>query len=274
MQNKERELLFLHMNQLVSIVQESLEIPVSSPSMSALAVALIYKKALNHVFAATLLRQKNHDQEAIILLRSAYEAIIMATYLKQNPSKLPAYEAHGILCNLRNTTEMMLTVENDAEIYVSLAKRVNEIKELYRRDFLQYGNITDTDLDNPLKVKKASNKALFETLTEMLKVISFDENNEWMRESFYIYNIGSQIAHSQLDSIKIELTGESEHVLYSRLAIDRYLMCFLINCSEILQMLGFMKAIHNEALVAHIELGSESLQRLVAMEGEIQNQKC
>lgn len=188
----------------------------------------------------------------------------MATYLRQNPHELPRYEAYGILCNLRNTTEILQTVEQGSQTYAGLSKQITEMKEAFKGNGLQfYSSLSESDLDNSDKVRKASTKALFQNLPDMLKVIKFDETNEWMKETFQIYNIGSQISHSQMESLKIDSMGKPEHVIYSKLAVDRYLMCFLINCFEILQILGFMKNVHNEALLAHIELSAESLKQLV-----------
>lgn len=210
-----------------------------NPTLQEQTVAMMCLKITRHTCAAAKLLKQDFYPESIILLRSAYECLVMMKYLQEKPEDLARYEAHGVLCNLRNMLEFLTMIDESDETRSKLNAQVAGLKKAFCSSGIQYyPDLKAADLGNFSKVRKASNKALFNNLPNMLSAITWNDDNDWIKNSFELYNIGSQVAHSQMEWLAIGRFGKDEHPIYSKLAVGRFILMFLNECSETLTQLG------------------------------------
>lgn len=210
-------------------------------------VALMSLKIANLSRGAVYLLTSGFYPESIILLRSAYECLVMSKYLQQKPDEIARYEAHGVLCNLRNMLEFQMQNDFEPETRTGLQAQIDDLKTAFCQSGIAfYPDLQPTDLDNFSKVRKASNKALFSQLPSMLTATEWTDEDEWIKTSFELYNIGSQVTHSQMEWLAIGEYGRSEHAIYSRLAVSRYLLMFLNEISQTMTSLGLCSKFNRE----------------------------
>lgn len=268
-------LFFKHAGQLIKIASDDFTKPNTQPANSDLVVALLFNKSMNHVMAAIELQAMGkYYQETIVLIRSAYEAVVCGIYIQQNPSEVAHYEAHGVMCNLRNMMEILAKAEMETNVRNELSKQAFELKEALAKEGLRYfRNWSRADLDDFSKVKSASNKALFRVLREMLDAITYDDDNDWLKESFELYNLGSQFAHSQMETIFYCSFGKSEHPSYTRLHICRFSLMFLNFCYTSLQSLKFMNPNRKAEFDENILRCARILEEMIAKEMNSSDQR-
>lgn len=238
-----KELFYQALIKLVELTESGIESSERKASTAELVEALLNFKIISHVCGASKLLVAGYYPESIILLRSAYEALVMSTYLAQNPNKIQHYEAHGILCNLRNMMEFLSQPELDTEFRAELDGQVQGLRQafLQQNGLASYTELQSADLENFSKVRKASNKALFSHLPVMLAAISYDDEIDWLKNSFELYNIGSQVAHSQMEWLGINRFGKTEHAILSSLSVSRYILMFLNLCFRTMTKLGLTR---------------------------------
>lgn len=254
-----KELFYQALIKLVELTEQGIESSEREPSTAELVEALLNLKIISHVCGAAKLLVAGYYPESIILLRSAYEALVMSTYLAQNPNKIQHYETHGILCNLRNMMEFLGQSDLDPEMKDQLDGQVTALREafLQQNGLAYYTELQVADLENFSKVRKASNKALFSHLPGMLAAISYDDETDWMKDSFELYNIGSQVTHSQMEWLAINRFGKTEHPIMSSISVSKYILLFLDQCFRTMTNLG---------LTRKTELENFTVQKSKAME--------
>lgn len=186
-------------------------------------VAALRVKALEHAQCAMDILVGNAYAEAIIVLRAAYEAVVVALYLEQHSEQIDHYEAYHRMVEFRNLFEMHLNVmpilpaEEQGE-YTAIMDRLRQdlladlhFFKYYREDFLpEY-------LQDIRKVRSISNSAQFIPFGQIRAAVNFDNlDNDFFKEGFVMYNIGSQVAHSHLNVIKaMYIRPRGPHDLYT-----------------------------------------------------------
>lgn len=257
-----KELFCQALVKLVELTEQGIESCERKPSTAELVEALLNLKIISHVCGAAKLLVAGYYPESIILLRSAYEALVMSTYLAQNPNKIQHYETHGILCNLRNMMEFLGQSDLAPELKAQLDGQVTALREafLQQNGLLYYAELQVADLENFSKVRKASNKALFSHLPGMLAAISYDDETDWMKNSFELYNIGSQVTHSQMEWLAINRFGKTEHAIMSNLSVGRYILMFLNHCLRTMANLGLTRKNVLVDFETHLFAAMESYQ--------------
>ncbi|GEM_PF-1366813 len=253
--SKGREDLFAELKILADTLIKGIEPSERSATLTEQVVALMSLKIANHTCGAVHLLTSGFYPESIILLRSAYECLVMSKYLQQKPEEIPRYEAHGGLCNLRNMLEFQMKTDFDAETKDGLTAQIEDLKKALCQSVIAfYPDLQPADLDNFAKVRKASNKALFSQLPSMLTATQWTDDDDWIKNSFELYNIGSQVTHSQMEWLAIGEYGKSEHAIYSRLAVSSYLVMFLNEISQTLATLGLCSKPNRDAFESQYEV--------------------
>lgn len=260
-------------------LDKGIETTVRDATPQEQVVALMCLKITRHVYGAARLLSLGFYPESIILLRSAYECLVMSKYLSEKPADIARYEAHGVLCNLRNMVEFLSLVYLDSETKNPLEKQIRELKDAFCTNGIQcYPRLQATDLDDFDKIRSASNKALFSHLPNMLAGITWNDDNDWIKNGFELYNIGSQVTHSQMEWLAIGRFGKSEHAIFSKLAIGRYILMFLNDCSETLTELDLSSTARRSTFENQFANSLQLLQKWLAEEQQstderLRNQK-
>jgi Family of unknown function (DUF5677) len=209
---------------------------IKGASRKQLAVSGLASKCLSHCEMALSLVDANALAEAIIILRSAYEAIIRGIYLDENPDKLPAYEAFSAIVMLRNQLEMLKLLDEFGEPYKDKELQEKLIKQQQERivaqGFHSLYKLSEADLDSWEAVKKITNKSNlpnFEEIRTSIKKTPLVK--ALLTTGFQVYNLGSQMAHSSFEMMSVMVYFDMKHPLYNEHTVYRQaLLLMLCTC--------------------------------------------
>lgn len=182
-----------------------------------LELMLLLNKISSNIQAATLLSSRILFSESKIILRSAFETLVLFEYLLEFPKKLENYKEDNIITEIQNIYGFYkrgyLTYEKLIEIYDKLSinlKTQIPFKELTPNGVISYNtNLLDTYFKGYRDgFKPISQKTLY-MLDELKKAKNFI-SDYLQKFQIIIYNINSQVAHSRLDTLFLSVQTLSD----------------------------------------------------------------
>lgn len=212
-------------------------------------IVLLRLKAMEHALCAIELEKCAAPAEAIIILRSAYEAIVVALYLEQKPSKYEHYLAHTYLVQLRNLMEVVELARDDVDPadIKKLEEELEETRERIEREgyLSHYPNLTRTDLTDVRALKKFTSGSQFVKFGSIKSEITISPKMQWLTGAFQMYNVGSQVTHSHLDVLmSMYARPRMPHYLYSNGSIIRWCIIMISHTFECIVERGMMSDAH------------------------------
>ena len=227
---------------------QSAQIKLTKPSESVLILAGLATKCRSHCHMARELIISDALAESVIVLRAAYEAAILALYLQQNPNKIQRYLIYSALTTLRNQLELLEILGRDGNVIPGEAEQrkyiSNQKQTIVLSGILSEFKLIPEDLDDWQKIKKYTNNAHFMKFEDLRTNIIKDETTKTLFETgFQVYNLGSQMAHSNFDMVNVMIYRNAPHPLYGEHAMYRQILS-LLNASA--KTLHFCKIISNE----------------------------
>lgn len=209
--------------------------PQRSFTKAELTFLGLAQKCTSHCEMALKLVQADASAESMIILRSAYEAIIKSIYLSENPGWLKSYEAFGELVTLRNQLEVIKILDEFGDPESSnteqRAKIQKQQKAIIDAGFHQLYGIDESKLSdwNVLRSKtNSANLQKFETIRQ--SVIKTDLVKALLTTGFQAYNLGSQMAHSSYNMMTAMVYFKNQQPLYTEHDLYRQIL-LLLRCS-------------------------------------------
>lgn len=179
---------------------------------------LLLNKINTNIQGATLLASYGMFSESKIILRSAFETLVLFEYLSNFPDKIEQYKEDNIIAEIQIVFGFYkrgyATYEKLVEVYDKLTSDL-KTKIPFKQES-EHGVISyNTELlEKYFKgyrdgFKPLSQKVLF-MLEELNKINSF--NAKYLSEyQIMLYNINSQVAHSRLDTLLLSVKNLSNN---------------------------------------------------------------
>lgn len=210
---------------------------IASPTSIEIAVSGLASKSLSHTGMALELVVSGASEEAIILLRAAYEAVIRGIYLSENPDKLDAYKAFSAITVLRNQLELIKLLDEFDEPYDDRDLQIRLIEEQKQKilaaGYHQLFKLKEADLDSWNAMKKATNRSNMPSFEEVRRSISMTPLvKALLTTGFQTYNVGSQMAHSNLEMVTTMVFFQKSHPLYTESSIYRQVLLLLLSSCQ------------------------------------------
>lgn len=225
---------------------------VASPSDADVVVWGLTRKSWSHCEMALELIKTRANAEAIILLRAAYEAIIRAYFLHENPSLVNHYKAFSELSTLRNQLEVIDFLEKeggaetDKEAIIEQKKLVEAQQgRIIKHKFHEVYNFKEEDLASLTALKRLTNNRNmpdFATTRSLIKKTALAK--ALLSTGFPIYNLGSQMAHSSFGMTMSFAYSEDNYPLYNEHSMYGYIFLILCCCCDLFNQCG---ALNDEA---------------------------
>lgn len=177
-------------------------------------------KAIDHSRIAFHLLPFNR-LEAAILLRAAYEATVIAQYLKRYPEKIEDYHLYGDKCTLRNQLEL-LQHSSEQSVRAEQEGMIEAVKTRILKYYIDRNQSPPEELNSLDKLRKLTEKPQFTSFWNMREALKGELEQEGAateKLAFQTYNVASQIAHSGRDALSSHYLYKSEHPLASNHAL-------------------------------------------------------
>lgn len=218
--------LFTRLNQCLPDVFEA---GSENPNLQFIIGGLT-NKALSHCEIAKDMTIKSRFSEAVVLLRSSYEAVVIAHYLHNNPGKASEYQQFSLLVEYKNRLAIFHKPDwkDSALAKKTLLRMKNEILEKRLLDNTSYfrgrsrkdykKHFADkTILDRPEELSKSLNNHFFsfERMKDSLIQELPEEYGTLYDSSALIYNVGSQVVHAHWHTVldyNLGVDGEGKEI--------------------------------------------------------------
>lgn len=204
---------------------------VKGPSIKVLIVSGLARKCQSHCEIALNLVEANATAESIIVLRAAFEAMVLAVYLWENPQDIGRYMGFSALTTLRNQLEVMKILSESGEPFDGEEEQ-NDCIQRQRRKIIDNGyhtvfNLTEDNLDSWEAVKKVTNRAHFLHFSDLvIKIAKTEFTKPLLTTGFKAYNLASQMTHSQGEMMTSMIYFDANHPLFSE--HDVYLQILIL----------------------------------------------
>lgn len=226
--------------------------PILSETKGVLLI--LRTKALSHAqIAYSILKNTTVQADAIVLLRCAYEADIVALYLEQHEEKVPEYLAHSEIVHYKNYLRALQIIGKTDDTSDKEARReLQQLKNyIIRKKYLEILNLQEKNLNDLVFLESKFSNAQFVQFHEMRRKCSFTGDAKCLQQSFQFYNIGSQITHSNFSVCKKMYTsGEAtDSELFPLPIIYTAIAMFIIYNYKQLVSLGTLDPRHQRRLL-------------------------
>jgi hypothetical protein len=203
---------------------------IGSPTDVQIVVCALAQKCMSHCEMALELIAAGAKPEAVILLRAAYEAIVRAMYLDENPSKVMNYKAFGAITTLRNQLELLKLLREFGEPAEILREQeqlvVRQRQKIIAERFHDLYGVSEADLGTWAGVKKLTNKSNFQFEDIRKGLAETALTKALFTTGFQVYNLGSQMTHSNFDML-YSVAFEQPYPLYTEHAMYRQVLLLL-----------------------------------------------
>lgn len=185
------------------------------------ALILHANKINSNLHASLFLVEKIHVHEAQIVLRSAFESVILLWYFHENPEEVITYERDCSLLELKNEFILLKQLIQFAPVLEKTKNNENFSLEDCKKDFINiflpavqsdkfdklssFKSLNLSDLNSALidKIDKELSgfHPIFMSIGKLLRIIKepFPENSTLKDNIWVFYNKISQIAHGKLE---------------------------------------------------------------------------
>lgn len=216
---------------------------IKNPSTAQIVVSGLASKCLSHCGMAIELTIAGATPEAIILLRAAYEAVIRGTYLDENPSEIAEYVAFSAITSLRNQLELLSILNDSGEpfddkhLQEQLAEK--QKSKIINERYHVVLKLKESDLDNLIKLKKATNKSNLPSFESIRRNIAKTPiNTALLSTGFGVYNLGSQMAHSNYEMVTAMVYFQENHPLYTERTVYQQALLLLLSVCKCFESSG------------------------------------
>lgn len=192
------------------------------------------QKTLSHCSIALDLIRNDASAEAMIILRSAYEAIIKCIYLDENRDWLPLYEGFAELVTLRNQLEVVKILNDFNDPEATNKEQMEKIRrqqaKIVMAGYHTLYKIEESKLSdwNVLKSKtNSANLQKFEIIRQSISKTPLVK--ALLLTGFQVYNLGSQMAHSSFNMVSSMVYFNGSVPLYSEIELYKQIL-LLMRC--------------------------------------------
>lgn len=216
---------------------------IRAATFQQIVLSALISKAISHSEIALRLVGCNALPESMIILRASYEALMRALYLTENPHKLEQYEAFSEITILRNQLEILKILDESGDAYEGREEQMEKIKaqkaKIVSSGFHNVCKIDEAKLSSWDELKKVTNKSnlpSFEDIRKSLKRTAIVE--ALLETGFQVYNVGSQMTHSNLEMVTGMVYFERRHPLLTEHAAYQQILLLVMGCSQSLLALN------------------------------------
>ncbi|MBK7838785.1 MAG: hypothetical protein IPJ49_14115 [Candidatus Obscuribacter sp.] len=220
---------------------------VEGPTTETLVIVGLATKRRSHCHMARELIIANAGADAVIILRAAYESTILALYLQEHRGQIATYITFSELTSLRNMMELVEELKKDGSPFPGEEEQLcyieNKRNRIVESGLLPKFKLTLDDLKNLQRIKTYTNRAHFLKFEDIRNGITkCAENVDLFETGFLVYNLGSQMTHSNFDMVKLMVYFDKTHPLYSEHAMYRQILCLQRNNAQILHACGYLSS--------------------------------
>lgn len=165
---------------------------------------LLLNKISSNIQAAMLLSSRMLFSESKIILRSAFETLILFIYLIEFPKEINHYKEDNLISEIK--TIYMCYKQGFAKLQ-DVINCYEKYKNKFSLNILPFEKIDDKEIEKYFK----SHKPLSQKTTFMigkLKARNYFLSNHLSMLRVLIYNLNSEVTHSRLDTLFLPFVNE------------------------------------------------------------------
>lgn len=239
-------------------------VKIAKPNRKDLVVCGLARKCLSHCEMALSLVEAKALPEAMIILRAAYEAAIRGIYLEENPDKVDAYEAFSEITSLRNQLEVVKALDDLGDPYEDreLQKQLidDQKKRIVSRGYHTFYKLGEADLNKWEAVKKVTNNPNLPNFEDTRRSIKKTPMTiALLTTGFQVYNIGSQMAHSNFGMVSAMVYFDMKHPLYTEQVVYRQVWLLMLCACQCYAACGAISAGDFDAVKVEYEQSGKQL---------------